>query len=61
MKNIDERKNYLIEAINWNELMSKNHKKVCTTQNHFEHFLILDSTIAGCVSISVFASLVSIL
>ena len=36
LKNIDETKNYLIEEINWNELISKNRKKkkkkrVCTT------------------------------
>ena len=30
-RNIDETKNYLTEVINRNELMSKNHKKVCTT------------------------------
>ena len=32
LKNIDERKNYLIEEINQNELMSKNKRKVCTTR-----------------------------
>ena len=40
--------------------MSKKHKKVCTTLNYIEHFLILGSTIAGCISISAFASLVHI-
>ena len=60
LKNIDETRNYLIEEINRNELMSKKHKKVCTTLNYIEHFLILGSTITGCVSISVFASLVGI-
>ena len=60
LKNIDETRNYLIEEINRNELMSKKHKKVCTTLNYIEHFLILGSTIAGCVSISAFASLVGI-
>ena len=60
MKNIDETRNYLIEEINRNELMSKKHKKVCTTLNYIEHFLILGSTITGCVSISAFASLVGI-
>ena len=38
--------------------MSKNHIKVCTTLNYIEHFLILGSTITGCISISAFASLV---
>ena len=40
--------------------MSKKHKKVWTTLNYIEHFLILGSTIAGCISISAFASLVGI-
>ena len=56
LKNIDETRNYLIEEINRNELMSKKHKKVCTTLNYIEHFLILASTITGCISISAFAS-----
>ena len=60
LKNIDETRNYLIEEINQNELMSKKHKKVCTTLNYIEHFLILASTITGCVSISAFASLIGI-
>ena len=59
LKDIDKT-NYLIEEINRNELMSKKHKKVCTTLNYIEHFLILGSTITGCVSISAFASLVGI-
>ena len=33
---------------------------VCTFLNYIEHFLILGSTVTGCVSISVFASLVGI-
>ena len=33
--------------------MSKKHKKVYTTLNSIEHFLILASTITGCVSISI--------
>ena len=41
-------------------MTSKNHKKVCTTLSYIEYFLILDSTITGCVSISTFASLVGI-
>ena len=60
LKSIDETRSYLIEEINQNKLMSKKHKKVCTTLNYIEHFLILGSTITGCVSISSFASLVGI-
>ena len=40
--------------------MNEKHKKVCTTLNYIEHFLILASTITGCVSISAFASLIGI-
>ena len=40
--------------------MSKKHKKVCTTLNYIEQFLILGSTITGCISISVFVSLIGI-
>ena len=36
----------------------KNIKKLCKYLNCVEHFLILSSTIAGCVSISAFVSLV---
>ena len=52
-------RNYLIEAINWNELMSKKYKKVLNYKrvlNYIEHSLIAVSTIIGCVSISGFAS-----
>ena len=40
--------------------MRRNHKKVCTTLNYFEQFLILPSTITGCISISAFASLLGV-
>ena len=60
LKNKDETRNYLTKEINQNELMIKKHKKVCTTLNYVEHFLILGSTITGCVCISVFASLAGI-
>ena len=41
--------------------MGKTHKNVSTTLTYIEHFLILASTITGCVSISAFLSLVDIL
>ena len=53
-------KNYLTEKIKQNELVSKKHKKTCTTLNYLEHLLILASTVTWCVSISPFASLVGI-
>ena len=49
LKNIDERKNYLIKEINRNELMSKKQKNVFKILNYIELFLILASTITGCV------------
>ena len=52
LKNIDE--------TNRNELMSKKQKKVCTTLNYIEHFLILASTITECISSSAFSSLAGI-
>ena len=43
LKKIDEIRNYLIEEINRNELMSKKHKKVCRVLNYIEHLLIVIS------------------
>ena len=43
-----------------NELTSKKHRKVYMTLNYIEHFLILASAVTGCISISVFASLLGI-
>ena len=40
--------------------MSRKHKKVFTTLNCIEHFLILASTITGCILFSAFASLLGI-
>ena len=45
LKNIDETRNYLVEELNGNELMSRKDKKVCTTLNYIEQFLILGSAI----------------
>ena len=56
MEKKDERRNYLIEEINKNILMSKKHKKVCKVMDYIEHSLIA----TGCVSTSAFASLVGI-
>ena len=40
--------------------MSKNQKNIYTTLNYIEHFLILASAVTGCISISVFFSLIVI-
>ena len=59
LKIIDEERNYFLEEINQNGLMSKKHKDFVQL-NYIEHIFILDSTISGCVSISAFTSLVGI-
>ena len=66
LKNIDESKNFFIKEIYENEAQkaqkaqSTKHKKVYTTLNCIEYFLILASVVTGCISISVFASLLGI-
>ena len=60
LKNIDETKNYFLEEMKQNELMSRKPKKVCAILNYIEHFLILASGITGCISTSPFASLLGI-
>ena len=40
--------------------MSKKQKKVCATLNYMKYFLILASTMAGCISVSASASLIGI-
>ena len=57
LRNIDETRNYFLEKIKHNELMSRKDKKVSTTLNHI-HFLISISAIKGCISISDFTSLI---
>ena len=58
LRKIDEIRNYLIDEIKNNDLMSKKYKKTCKYLNYVEHLLILASTISVGVSISAFASLV---
>ena len=55
MKNIDKTRNYFLEEIKQNELMSRKHKEVFTALNYIEYFLILVSIITRCISISAFA------
>ena len=37
LKNIDDTRNYFVEQINQNDLMSKEYKKVCTVLMYIEH------------------------
>ena len=56
LKYIDEERNYSIEEIDQNELISK----VCWVLNYIQHLLILVSTVTECVFISDFVSLFGI-
>ena len=58
LKNINETRNYFIEEINQDDLMSRKHKKVCVALKYFKLLLILAFAVAGCVIISAVASLV---
>ena len=60
LKNIVETIKFFLKEIEQNELMSNKYKKVCTTLNYIEHFLILASAITGCILISAFVSLLGI-
>ena len=60
LKKTDVIRNYLIEGINRNEIMSKKHKNVCIVLDYIEHLLIEISGITGCGSISAFAYLIGI-
>ena len=60
LENTDKTRNCLIKDIDRNELIGKKNKKFCTSLNYIKHFLILGSTITGCVSISALLSLAGI-
>ena len=46
-KNIHQTRNCFLEEIKQNELMSREHEKVCTTLNYIEDFLILAFSIVS--------------
>ena len=58
LKNIEKTRNYFVEKMEQNELMSNKHRKGCITLNYIEHFLILSSTVTGCIPNSAFARLI---
>ena len=51
---------FFLEDIEEKELMNRRYKNVCANLNYIEQFLILTSTITGCISVSPFASLLDI-
>ena len=55
LEKVHETRDYLFE-----KLMNQKQNKVFRTINYIEHFLILGTTITGCISISASASLVGI-
>ena len=55
-KEIDEKRNYFIEEIKQNELISKRHKKICRILNYTWHLLILVFAVTRSVSISAFTN-----
>ena len=56
----DETRNYLLDELKHNNLMSEQYKKTSYYLNYVENLLILASTVTGCISISAFASLVCV-
>ena len=60
LRKIDETRNYLLDGIKHNDLMSKRYKKAYKYLNYVENLLILASTVTGCVSVSAFASSVCV-
>ena len=58
LRKIDETRNYLLDEIKHNDLMSEKYKKTFKYWNDVKKLLILASTVTGCISISACASLV---
>ena len=52
LKIADKSRNYYLEEIKHNDLMSEEHIKVCRALDYFEHFRVFISAAGGCVSIS---------
>ena len=60
LKEMDKTRNYFMEEIKQNELISKKHKKLCKILKYTEHLLILAATVSEYVSVSALASLIGI-
>ena len=59
LRKIDQIRNYYLDEIKHNDLMSEKYRKICKYLNYAENLLILPG-IADWISISAFASLVCI-
>ena len=60
LRKFDETRDYLLEEIKHNDLISEKYKKTCKYLHYVENLLILVSTVTGCISISTFTSLVRV-
>ena len=60
LRKIDETRNYLLDEIKHNDLMTEKYKKICKYLNYVEKLLILVLTVTGLDSISSFASSVCV-
>ena len=60
LRKFDETRDYLLEEIKHNDLISEKYKKTCKYLHYVENLLILVSTVTGCISISTFISLVRV-
>ena len=58
LRKIDETKNYVLDEMKHNNLLSEKYKETCNYLNYVEHLLTLVLTITVRVSISAFTSLV---
>ena len=58
IKKIDKARNFLLEEIKHNDLMSEKHQIVCRVLNYIDHFLVFVPAVSGSVSVSAFVSLV---
>ena len=58
LRKIDETRNYVLDEMKNNDLMSKKYKRTYKYLNYVEQLRILVSTVTGCASISAFAWLV---
>ena len=60
LRKTDKTRNYLLDEIKHNYLMSEKYKKTCKYLNYVENLHILASAVTDCISISAFSSLVCI-
>ena len=60
-KKIHEIRNYILDEIKDNDLISEKHKKMYRSLNYIGHFLVFVSSVSSRISISAFASLAGVL